>query len=87
MARELAEELDVRVEVLACLGRADDPVKGIRLHCFVCRLLSGEPRALEHRELRWVELVEMAALDLCRADRDLAVLLAGLSPGELASLT
>ena len=55
LARELKEELAVDVEV----GRALTPVVWnygeitIRLQPFICRIVSGELRALEHEELRW----------------------------------
>jgi 8-oxo-dGTP diphosphatase len=58
LARELAEELGVRVTV----GEALKPVvwsydRGrIRLLPFFCRITQGEPRPLEHDQLHWCEL-------------------------------
>lgn len=77
LAREIAEELGVAVKVLSPWAQADDPERGIRLHCFLCRLEQGEPRPLEHLELRWVTPAELAGLALCPADRELAGRLAG----------
>lgn len=88
LAREIAEELDVRVEVLAPCGSVHEPGQGrpLNLHAFVCRLLEGEPRPLEHRELRWVELESMAAYDLCPADRRLAAIFAACPPSPPEAL-
>ena len=82
LAREIAEELGVAVEVLERLGLVRERGDGrhLDLYCFACRLLEGEPRALEHLELRWVLPREMTGLDLCPADRQLAGLLAGQAP-------
>ncbi|MBI5523843.1 MAG: (deoxy)nucleoside triphosphate pyrophosphohydrolase [Desulfarculus sp.] len=82
LAREISEELGVAVQVLERVGLVRERANGRRLdlHCFACRLLEGHPTALEHLELRWVLPSEMAGLDLCPADRQLAGLLAGQAP-------
>lgn len=74
LAREIREELDAEVEVLEPLAVAEirEPEFALRLHCFRCRLIGGEPRALEHRRLMWAAPDQLEGLDLCPADRDLA---------------
>lgn len=74
LEREIAEELGARVEVLEPCGSVAQGgrERPLNLHAFVCRLVEGEPRPLEHRELRWVTIEGMAALELCPADRQLA---------------
>ena len=56
LAREIREELGVAVEVgekrMIVSHRYPDRV--IRLHCFDCRLVEGEPRALECASWQWV---------------------------------
>lgn len=82
LAREIAEELGVSVQVGPRLGlvRQRDQDRHLDLHCFACRLLAGQPTPLEHLELRWVAPAELGAYDLCPADRQLAGLLAGRAP-------
>lgn len=68
LARELREELDVAVDdVGEVLFVARDP--GSR---FVIRFravdVDGEPRSLEHEEVRWVESSRLDQLDLAPAD-------------------
>lgn len=68
LARELGEELDVGlVRMGECLFEARDPGTA-----FVVRFrpaeIRGEPRPLEHPELRWVAPPEMAGLGLAPSD-------------------
>lgn len=56
LAREIREELGITVEVGAkrMMISHRTPDRVIRLHCFDCRLLEGEPRALECASWQWV---------------------------------
>lgn len=74
LAREIAEELGVRVEVTNALATVEDHTpngRPLNLHAFSCRLNHGRPRALEHRALAWHTLAQALKLDLCPADRRL----------------
>jgi len=64
LVREIAEELGARVEVGAELGRQQLPDRAL-LILFEARLAAGspEPRALEHREIRWVRAPDLANQD------------------------
>ncbi len=88
LRRELAEELEARVEALSYYGvvREERP-RALELHAFVCRHTVGEPQARVHRELRWIELPQMAGFELCPADRQLAAAFAQRPPlpGPLAA--
>jgi 8-oxo-dGTP diphosphatase len=70
LARELQEELGVRVEV----GEALRPViwhcprGAIRLLPYRCRITGGEPQALEHERLFWFAPEEFSTLDWAQAD-------------------
>jgi 8-oxo-dGTP diphosphatase len=70
--RELMEELGVAVRSAGepTLLRVD-PASGFEI-AFVDVEIEGEPRELEHDELRWVEPADMLALDLAPADRAFA---------------
>ncbi len=60
LERELLEELGIRVEVGAqrMMIEHRTPSRAIRLHCFDCRWVEEEPRALECAECRWVRAEE-----------------------------
>lgn len=67
--RELAEELAVEVlEVGPPTFSARDPAAPFVIH-FVETTIEGEPRALEHQEIRWVSAPELRSLELAPADR------------------
>ena len=72
LVRELREELGVDVEVGERVG-PDVPLPGgwtLRVHA--ASLTAGEPRCLEHAELRWVAPADLPALDWLPADRPIA---------------
>jgi 8-oxo-dGTP diphosphatase len=70
LVRELAEEIGVRVQPRGILEVVfhQYPEKSVLLLFYRCDLLEGEPRAIECDEVRWVPLVELAALDWAPAD-------------------
>ncbi|KAA8969227.1 (deoxy)nucleoside triphosphate pyrophosphohydrolase [Mycobacterium sp.] len=69
LARELAEELGVVVAVGERLGDDIELNTTTTLRAYHARLLLGEPRPHDHRELRWVTAAELAELDWVPADR------------------
>ncbi len=56
LAREIQEELGIAIAVgaKALVVEHPYPHRTIRLHCFSCRLLSGEPQTIECAAWRWV---------------------------------
>ena len=73
LARELAEEIDVRVEV----GRIWDvlfhayPSFDLVMLVYLCRLVDGEPRAREVAAVAWVAPAALPRWDILPADRPL----------------
>ena len=73
LARELAEEIGVAVEV----GRVWDvlfhayPAFDLVMLVYACRIVDGEPRAVEVADVAWVPPNELASWDLLPADRPL----------------
>lgn len=78
LARELAEEIGVTVEV----GRIWDVLHHVYadfelvMLVYACRILDGEPRAVEVADLAWAEPGELGAWDILPADRPLVARLA-----------
>jgi mutator protein MutT len=67
--RELAEELGVDVlTVGSILFSVADPGSEFLIQ-FVPTTIHGNPRCLEHRDLRWVSLADLPSLDLAPSDR------------------
>jgi 8-oxo-dGTP diphosphatase len=69
LARELAEELGVEVEVGARLG--DDVALNptMTLRAYAATLVRGEPRPHDHSALRWVSAAELHDVAWVPADR------------------
>ena len=77
LVREFREELDVELnpgEVLLEVTHAY-PELTVHLSLLEAAVASGEPRALEHSEIRWAKMAQVSAFDLCPADRELVRLL------------
>jgi 8-oxo-dGTP diphosphatase len=73
LARELTEEIGVTVEV----GRIWDvlfhayPAFDLVMLVYACRIVDGEPRAVEVADVKWVTCAELPAWDILPADRPL----------------
>ena len=73
LARELAEEIGVTVEV----GRVWDvlfhpyPAFDLVMLVYACRIVAGTPRAVEVADLAWVAAQDLRGWDILPADRPL----------------
>ncbi|MGD8561247.1 MAG: (deoxy)nucleoside triphosphate pyrophosphohydrolase [Desulfarculaceae bacterium] len=85
LQREIKEELDIEIEVLRHLDTVDHlkPGPALRLHCFACTIVSGKPKPLEHTELSWASVEQLAGMELCPPD---AVLVGRLLAPDRQSL-
>ncbi|GGR85058.1 DNA mismatch repair protein MutT [Micromonospora fulviviridis] len=83
LVRECAEELGVRVEIGARLGRDVRMAHGRSvLRVYLARLLHGdEPKALEHSELRWLPATELDTVPWLPADVPIVAALRPLLAG------
>ncbi|MGR6321989.1 (deoxy)nucleoside triphosphate pyrophosphohydrolase [Micromonospora soli] len=82
LIRECAEELGVRVEIGARVGRDVRMAHGRSvLRVYVARLLHGDqPKALEHSELRWLSAAELDTVPWLPADVPVVAALRPLLP-------
>jgi A/G-specific adenine glycosylase len=71
LAREIREELGADVEVGTNLGSYKHAYTHFRvtLRAYHCRVTSGEPRALEASEIRWVKITELGKYPMGKLDR------------------
>jgi 8-oxo-dGTP diphosphatase len=80
LRRECVEELDVEISVGERVGPDVDLPGGKVLRIFAAGLTDGEPRPVEHLELRWLTSGQLTTVDWLPADRlllpDLRALLA-----------
>ena len=71
LMRECREEMDISV---TCEGEYTDlvyayPDLTVHLHLIRCRIAEGEPKRIEHADMRWIELSQAGDFDFCPADR------------------
>ncbi len=72
LARELSEELGLAVDDVTVGDRLGDDVAldaVTTLRAYRVRLIRGEPRAHEHRAVRWLSAPELDDVDWVPADR------------------
>lgn len=82
LIRECKEELDILVEpgnVFTALVH-EYPFLTIRLTLFHCKILSGQPKLLEHMDIRWIYPSEIPQVDFCPADEEILKKLMLYSP-------
>lgn len=70
LKRELKEELDIEAEIgeFICSSDFAYMLVPMELLVFKARYLSGEVKALDHDELRWVDPGDLADYDFAKAD-------------------
>ena len=77
LVRECREELDITVDVGDIFTQVIHhyPDIRIRLTLFHCAIAEGEPKLLEHKELKWIQPSHIPAFDFCPADTDILKLI------------
>jgi A/G-specific adenine glycosylase len=74
LKRELKEELAVSVAVGALLGTFEHTYThfSITVHAFYADISKGEPQALDHTELAWVDPGDLVRYPMGKIDRAIA---------------
>jgi 8-oxo-dGTP diphosphatase len=80
LIRECREELAVTLEVgEAFMDVAHEyPDLSVHLTVFHARIIDGEPRKIEHKELRWITPAELSKYEFCPADQEIIARLSRL---------
>ena len=70
LVRECYEELAVNITVgkELCSVTYDYPEVTVNLTVFFATIVSGEPKCLEHEEIKWITVNEIDGFDFCPAD-------------------
>lgn len=71
--RECIEEIGVGVEVGSVFAEVDHVYPDITIHLtlFNARLSGGEPKMLEHNDIRFITPSEIPQYEFCPADKDI----------------
>ena len=73
LVRECREELAITVDVNEIYAEVSHVYPDISVHLtlFSCTIAQGEPRKIEHSELRWITPEEIPSLRFCPADAEI----------------
>ena len=73
LIRECREELDVEIKVNDIFAETDHEYPDITIHLtlFNAEIVSGEPKMLVHRDLKWVTPDRIPEFNFCPADKDI----------------
>ncbi len=73
LIRECREELDVTVEVGPVFMEVRHEYTDITVHLtlFNAAIVQGEPKRIEHRDIRWITPAEIPQYDFCPADAEI----------------
>lgn len=84
LKRELKEELAIDAEIgeIVFAGTHSYGETGILLIFYTVRFWKGEPKPIYHRDLKWVNLKELNALDIPGANRKILPYIINLLPDK-----
>lgn len=79
LVREIREELatEIAVDRFVCTVEADYPAFHITMHNYLCHIVAGDLRLLEHEDARWLAPEDINSVDWLPADRQVLERLAG----------
>ena len=82
LIRECREELDITVAVGSIYTQLvhNYPDITIRLTLFNCTIAEGEPKLLEHNDLKWIHPREIPKFNFCPADTEILKMLMEENP-------
>ena len=72
LKREIQEELgvDITIDNFLCTTDYDYPSFHLTMHCYLCRVESGEIELREHKSASWLKLEELGCVEWLPADKD-----------------
>ena len=72
LKREIQEELgiDITVDKFLCTTDYDYPSFHLTMHCYLCRIISGEIELREHKSARWLTVEALDSVEWLPADKE-----------------
>ena len=73
LKREIQEELgvDIAIEDLICTTEYNYPSFHLTMHCYLCRVKTGEIELREHKSARWLRPETLNNVEWLPADKEL----------------
>ena len=73
LKREIQEDLgvDIVIEDLICTTEYDYPSFHLTMHCYLCRITSGDIELREHKSARWLTAETLDSVEWLPADKNI----------------
>ncbi len=73
LKREIQEELgvDIVIKDLICTTEYDYPSFHLTMHCYLCRITSGDIELREHKSARWLTAETLDSVEWLPADKNI----------------
>ena len=73
LKREIQEELgiDITINRLLCTTDYDYPSFHLTMHCYLCKIKSGEIELREHKSARWLTAETLDSVEWLPADKEI----------------
>ena len=73
LKREIQEELgiDLTIDKLLCTTEYDYPSFHLTMHCYLCRVKSGDIELREHKSARWLTIETLDSVEWLPADKEI----------------
>ena len=73
LQREIQEELgiDITINRLLCTTDYDYPSFHLTMHCYLCKIKSGEIELREHKSARWLTAETLDSVEWLPADKEI----------------
>lgn len=77
LKREIREELDTEIEIdnHLCTVQYDYETFHLTMHCYICHVISGELKLLEHQSAKWLDKENIDSVEWLPADIEVIELL------------
>jgi 8-oxo-dGTP diphosphatase len=71
--RECQEELGIEIEVQKSLGDISYKYPDVTVHIqfFICKIIDGEIKKKEHKDIKWILIKDLSQYDFCPADKEI----------------
>lgn len=88
LIRECREELDILLEVGSVVTEVIHEYPDITVHLtlFNATIAEGEPKLLEHNDMKWITVSELSEYEFCLADEEIIRLLQTEHQSQISSI-
>lgn len=70
LCREIREELEIGIDIISflCTIQYDYPSFHLKMHCYICSIVSGKLTLVEHNDAKWLTFNNLNSIQWLPAD-------------------